>query len=481
MKSIIDLSTFTKQPFLSNRITKRKTSINNNYHTTSNQTLNYNSNEKNINKNNRNLKNNLNKNSFINKTQTQSKEKSKSKSKSRDEIYLTNKILKNNLKYPEVNNEKNSFIIGNSNKNTQKAINKIIIRIYENSIDKLFLYMKSILPNKTYNDIKSKFLNEITKEINIFSNKNYYINDDSIISSIKTLIKNNILIDDFSSNNNNNNNTNKTKSQISYNLKEGNNIISSNNNTISNKHSSLYTLTKSKILNSKTMSNSKSKSKSGSKSNSKGRNEFNKSARNNKKISMKKYTLGVFKSNNLNTKLFQKINSELLKIDLNPISYKKNTIDGNNKSNIFNKKSNGTKFIYLNKRNNKISTSHTTGNSLNKKEKHIKSNFSLNFNNKNNMSEIIENKTIQKHLNLINHNNKNNIIKEVINESKNSEQLKEIKSSLDENLKIMFNFSYEDFLNKESETESKKSMDENNNNSNNNNISKGIYQSKYKI
>ena len=45
----------------------------------------------------------------------------------------------------------------------------------------------------------------------------------------------------------------------------------------------------------------------------------------------------------------------------------------------------------------------------------------------------------------------------------------------------MFNFSYEDFLNKESETESKKSMDENNNNSNNNNISKGIYQSKYKI
>ena len=135
MKSIIDLSTFTKQPFLSNRITKRKTSINNNnYHTTSNQILNYNSNEKNLNKNNRNLKNNLNKNSFINKTQTQSKEKSKSKSKSRDEIYLTNKILKNNLKYPEVNNEKNSFIIGNSNKNTQKAINKITIRIYEKSI-----------------------------------------------------------------------------------------------------------------------------------------------------------------------------------------------------------------------------------------------------------------------------------------------------------------------------------------------------------
>ena len=477
MKSIIDISTFIKQPFLSNRITKRKTSINNNnnYHTTSNQTLNYNSNEKNINKNNRNLKSNLNKNSFINKTQTQSKEKSKSKSKSRDEIYLTNKILKNNLKYPEVNNEKNNFMLGNSNKNIQKSINKITIRIYENSIDKLFLYMKSILPNETYNNIKNKFLNEITKEINGYSNKKYLTYDDTISSSITNIIKNKILKDDLSNNNN------ITKSQLSYNLNEGNNNISCNNNTISNKHSSLYTLTKSKILNSKTMSNSKSKSKSGSKSNSKQRNEFNKSARNNKKISMKKYTFGVFKSNNLNSKLFQKINSELLKIDLNPISYKKNTIDGNNKINIFNKKSNEAKFIYLNNRNNKISTSHTTGNSLNKKEKHIKSNFSLNFNNKNNMSEIIENKTIQKHLNLINKNNKNNIIKEVINESKNSEQLKEIKSSLDENLKIMFNFSYEDFLNKESETESKKSMDENNNNSNNNNISKGIYQSKYKI
>ena len=459
MKSIIDISTFIKQPFLSNRITKRKTSINNNnnYHTTSNQTLNYNSNEKNINKNNRNLKSNLNKNSFINKTQTQSKEKSKSKSKSRDEIYLTNKILKNNLKYPEVNNEKNNFMLGNSNKNIQKSINKITIRIYENSIDKLFLYMKSILPNETYNNIKNKFLNEITKEINGYSNKKYLTYDDTISSSITNIIKNKILKDDLSNNNNN-----ITKSQLSYNLNEGNNNISCNNNTISNKHSSLYTLTKSKILNSKTMSNSKSKSKSGSKSNSKQRNEFNKSARNNKKISMKKYTFGVFKSNNLNSKLFQKINSELLKIDLNPISYKKNTIDGNNKINIFNKKSNGAKFIYLNNRNNKISTSHTTGNSLNKKEKHIKSNFSLNFNNKNNMSEIIENKTIQKHLNLINKNNKNNIIKEVINESKNSEQLKEIKSSLDENLKIMFNFSYE-------------------NNSNNNNSSKGVYKSKYKI
>ena len=45
---------------------------------------------------------------------------------------------------------------------------------------------------------------------------------------------------------------------------------------------------------------------------------------------------------------------------------------------------------------------------------------------------------------------------------KGIEQLKEIKSSLDDNLKVMFNFSYEGFLNKESESESRRSFDEGN-------------------
>ena len=45
---------------------------------------------------------------------------------------------------------------------------------------------------------------------------------------------------------------------------------------------------------------------------------------------------------------------------------------------------------------------------------------------------------------------------------KGIEQLKEIKSSLDDNLKVMFNFSYEGFLNKESESESRRSFDERN-------------------
>ena len=41
--------------------------------------------------------------------------------------------------------------------------------------------------------------------------------------------------------------------------------------------------------------------------------------------------------------------------------------------------------------------------------------------------------------------------------TKNEEIMKQIKNSLDDNLKVMFNFSYENFLSKESETESKKS------------------------
>ena len=35
--------------------------------------------------------------------------------------------------------------------------------------------------------------------------------------------------------------------------------------------------------------------------------------------------------------------------------------------------------------------------------------------------------------------------------------MKQIKSTLDDNLKVIFNFSYENFLSKESESESKKS------------------------
>ena len=51
-------------------------------------------------------------------------------------------------------------------------------------------------------------------------------------------------------------------------------------------------------------------------------------------------------------------------------------------------------------------------------------------------------------MNLSNPNNQNHLLK-------NDEMIKQIKNSIDDNLKIMFNFSYENFLSKESENESK--------------------------
>ena len=57
-------------------------------------------------------------------------------------------------------------------------------------------------------------------------------------------------------------------------------------------------------------------------------------------------------------------------------------------------------------------------------------------------------------------NNKNN---EKLKENKNEDQLKQIKSGLDDNLKFLFNFSYENFLNKESENDSKKTVSDYNN------------------
>ena len=64
--------------------------------------------------------------------------------------------------------------------------------------------------------------------------------------------------------------------------------------------------------------------------------------------------------------------------------------------------------------------------------------------------------------------------KENKDNNKNDDEIKRIKSDLDENLKFLFNFSYENFLNRDSESESKKTVSDYNNiqtnNKNNNKI-----------
>ena len=140
-------------------------------------------------------------------------------------------------------------------------------------------------------------------------------------------------------------------------------------------------------------------------SNSKSRSN----SKNNSKSNSKE-KINIIKSNKiiLNSKLFEKINNELFKSH--------------------NKK-------YLNISKSKI-----------KKE----INYSLNQTLRNNSQKIMNSK-----------NEKNKNEKKENNEIKNLEQLKKIKSTLEDNLKYMFNFSYENFLNKESETESKKSLEDN--------------------
>ena len=104
----------------------------------------------------------------------------------------------------------------------------------------------------------------------------------------------------------------------------------------------------------------------------------------------------------------------------------------------------------------KISTSII--NSEKKKEIKNHNNKSILILENNNINNIQKNNVNINEINIVNNINKNNE-----NNNKNDEQLKQIKSGLDENLKFLFNFSYENFLNKESESESKKSASEYNN------------------
>ena len=272
----------------------------------------------------------------------------------------------------------------------------LTVKMYEKIIQRLFNYMKIVLPREKYYDISNRYLKEVSKELNFSSKKNSSQSDLTITNLIKSTTANSL----------NDSNTNSFS-----NLK----LNSNNNNTNISKrgkeHSSLYSLNKLKILNYKTMSHSKSKSPSkSSKSNSKEKKHMNKVGKN----SAKKL---------INCRIFNRINKEILNIE----ALRPNKNNLNNKKKFLNKSTNNK---YINNYNNK--------------------------NNNNNLSVDINNITFfeKKEDNKDN----DNLSSEKRNKMKNSEQLIKIKSSLDDDLKKMFNFSYESFLNKESESNSKKSF-----------------------
>ncbi len=130
----------------------------------------------------------------------------------------------------------------------------------------------------------------------------------------------------------------------------------------------------------------------------------------------------------------------------------KKQLNKKNQTNNFNKNKISKTIKYYDKKNENIN---------NNKSTKAKENINIKSDKK---SEIIEKKN---EINNIRNNISNNINKNInLNKNenkKNDEQLKQIKSGLDENLKFLFNFSYENFLNKESESESKKSASDYNN------------------
>ena len=374
-----------------------------------------------------------------------SKEKiSKSNSLSKDKM-----INKNLLKFPDSINFENNTLLTNRNKSTLKLNTKI----YEKVIDKLFFYMKNILPLETYENIKNKFILDFKQEIININNQLNISNQKENKSSLSNIIKKTIL-----------------------NISNNNNKIFSPKNIKNekNKISSLYSLKKRYNKNiSKTTNNSINKSKETNYSLSKGIIENNKiklSKKRNDKYD-RKYTL-VNTKIMLNSKLFQKLKDDYIKLDLG----NKTMRNKKNKKTLLQISINNLKTIHnrnLQVTNISESNSQSISNSINKKNNKFKLNKSLYFSNIKKKTKNILNNDNKK---IINNNNQLNNKDNYINNDfkNNSEQLKVIKSSLDDNLKVMFNFSYECFLNKESESQSKKSFEDtflyNDNNHNINNI-----------
>ena len=262
--------------------------------------------------------------------------------------------------------------------------------MYERIIERLFNYMKIRLPRETFKDINDRYMKEISKELKSSSKKHFSPQNDLSINFIKSTATNSL----------NDSNTNSTPNlRLSFsNLNKFNQ---------SKKHSSLYSLTKMKILNSKAISPSKSKSKSKSYSKSSKSNSKDKSNITVKNNSKKISNYGINQIEIIKDEKSNQLNNRIL--------IKKKKFINCKKKNLYEKKRDN-----LNNSSNKNNITYFEHNEI----KEIKEPDSLST--------------------------------ERRNKIKNSEQLKFIKSTIDDKLKNMFNFSYELFLNKDSESDSKK-------------------------
>ena len=396
--------------------------------------------------------------SILNKNERNSRSKSNSNSKEFKQRYksINNNINQNNyLNNTSVNknqlyNDKNKYIF------SSYILNPLYgMKIYENVINKIFEYLKNIMSEKIFINIKKMFIKYIYEELHIKTDLLLTKTDNELMninlklfynktSQVNRVNSKNKKQKDFSFTRNYNN---KYIKNHSYNTTKINMSKQFIFNGLLKNHNSLYYLNKESVKAqgvpfSSNLSKSPPKSKSISKSGSKEKKLINKKINKNyysnntifdpdihvfKILNQRKKNNGIYKNFNNNNK--NKVKKQL---NSNFILFKKY------KNNNGLKKKISSFIVYSEKNNENV--------------------------NCNNSLKILENKD----------KNPEKIFKENKDNNKNDDQIKRIKSDLDENLKFLFNFSYENFLNRDSESESKKTVSDYNNiqtnNKNNNKI-----------
>jgi hypothetical protein len=424
--------------------------------------------------------------SFYSKNEKTSKSKSKSNSHSKE----YRRRNRSNLNYNNnFNNIKNKNVYYNNNTSYNQNKNKYIfnsyivtplygLKIYEKTINKLFEYIKGILPKKIFLEIKKVFIRYVLEELHIknnIANILFAKSESEIINLNLKLFYNkdnkSSSVNRSSSKNSRNKSRSKSKKKNpkdfsftrNYNNK-GINLKTRNSKTAKNNiskqyifnelfnhhhnlnHNSLYTLSKNYripgmpfTLSVTKSSIGKSRSKSGSKE---------------KKIVNKNTNKNYYSNNNIfdpDAHVYKILNQKKSNNDNNNLGIKnRNNTSNNNKV-----QKQITNNLLLNNKKSKKNISSKGKSAINNLVNSDKKKENMN-NNKKIFKKETKDKTKENQ-----EENKNN---ENEKENKNEEQLKQIKSGLDENLKYLFNFSYENFLNKESENDSKKTVSEYNNN-----------------
>ena len=406
----------------------------------------------------------------------------------------------------------NSNNISNNNTNLKKTNLKKTLKInqkyftidlipYNKILNNVLRFLQLKLSSKIFNEIYKYFINELKKYINIKSYKNLQTNTNSINKRInlikKSLIdKSKPIITEFCLNNfdigqkkklinSNKNLTKKTKPLVglsyTHKLDIPINSLSFSNLNFNNLDINFikdYTNNYKKNINLKNIALDKAISNSNSKEKEKSYIIENKNPNNQKKIYLNKikYITNEKKSynnkknlynsyNTINTSIHKNINNKYNKINIS----KKNIKEYNSQhlSNNIRKKISNNKTLTniphqnnkgLLSKNNQYNNCKTTTNNNLKKEIVINNTIFNKYKNNYNIGIIDKNKKKLKIINIKLQKPKNNggggeILKPL---QTSEEMLKKIRNSLDDdNLKGMLNFSYENFLSKESERDSK--------------------------